>query len=378
MILFSLALLFLQVPSEGHFSPQSGGRGGPSFQWELDRLVQRNQGYGGGVYRVSHGSHGLIWEGASGELLRGGAPMRADSVFEIASTTKAMTAAAVLLLMEDGLLDMDAPIDTYLPAAYTQDLLVIQGHNYGPELTLRQLLSHTAGLPDYWSDPPFVFPGQNAFLVDYYLRPGKFWTPEEVLSYVPDLDPKFVPGTGWHYSDTGFVLAGLIAERVSGQSLHKVFRHKIFLPLGMNDTWLHWREPQPPGQSTSHRYESQWNMFPKRHNSADWAGGGLVSSTRDLEAFIRALADETLFTQPSTSGQMQAWVPTGMGQIEYGLGLFQVPLGFGLGKIWGHDGYGNSWMYFWPDQDVSFVGTLNQASNDWWPLVLATAWQLQP
>jgi D-alanyl-D-alanine carboxypeptidase len=299
--------------------------------------------------------------------------MPTDANFEIASTSKAFTAAAVLLLTERGTLDLDAPISDYLPPDYTDGLLVIGGHDYGPELTLRQLLSHTAGLPDYWNDPPWVIPGVNAFLLAYILDPDRFWTPEEILAYVPGLDPIDVPGATWHYSDTGFLLAGLVVERVTGDPLHEVYDRLIFGPLGLDDTWLHWREPSPGTRTESHRYEGTWDMYPRRHNSADWAGGGLVSTTADLERFLRALWDGALFEDPATFGEMTAWTPTGVGGIDYGLGLFRVDLGAGLGWIWGHDGYGNSFMYHWPRHDVTFTGTLNQTGNDWWPLVFLAA-----
>ena len=368
--LFLLPLLLLAA-----LSPTPASALGP--QSLLDRVVARSSGYGGGVARAAQGPAGrVLWEGASGEAVRGGPAMPADANFEIASTSKAFTAALVLRLAEEGTLDLDAPISTYLPPSYTQGLLVIDGHDYGPELTLRQLLSHTAGLPDYWNDPPWIIPGVNAFLFDYIRDPDRFWTPEEILAYVPDLDPIFVPGTGWHYSDTGFLLAGMIAERVTGLSLQDLYAAYIYQPLGLHDTWLHWREPSPGTRTESHRYEGTYDMYLHRHNSADWAGGGLVSTTGDLERFLRGIADDALFANPATKDAMMAWVPTGTPDIEYGLGLFHVNLGAGMGWIWGHDGYGNSFAYYWPRHDVTFTGGLNQTENDWWPLVFLGAWAI--
>jgi len=342
----------------------------------LDWIVARNQGYGGGVIRVTSGVYGLLWEGASGTAVYNGAPMPQEATFEIASTSKAFTAATVLLLVEDGLLDLDQQIGTLLPPAYTTGLIVIGSHDYTPELTVRQLLAHTSGLPDYWNDPPYIIPGVNAFLFEYILHPYRFWEPEDILVYVPGLTPAFVPGTGWHYSDTGYLLAGLIVEEITGKELHDVYRERIFAPLGLDDTWLSWREPPASGLTESHRYEGSWDMTDKPHQSADWAGGGLVSTTRDLERFMRALADESLFSDPTTGKAMKAWIETGTTGIRYGLGLFWVELGNDQGEIYGHDGYGNSWMYYWPDQDVIFAGTLNQTENDWWPLVKAAAFQI--
>jgi D-alanyl-D-alanine carboxypeptidase len=346
---------------------------GPPLQRTLDRLVADNDGFGGGVFRLASGEEGILWEGTSGDLTHDGAAMQADAVFQIASTSKAFTAVTALLLIQDGLFSLDDTTGDLLPPEVTSGLLVIDGHDYGPELTVRQLLAHTSGLPDYWYDPPFILPGFNAFLIDYTLAPNRFWEPEEILAYIPGLDPIFVPGTGRHYSDTGYLLAGLIIEEISGRPLHEVYQERLFTPLGLDDTWLQWRQDRPGDTAESHRYEGTWDMYDKRHQTADWAGGGLVSSTRDLERFARALADGTLIHDPTLRAEMLHRTPTGQPAVDYGLGLFLVGLGNGQGEIIGHDGYGNSWMYYWPKQDVTMVGTLNQTENDWWPLVKIAA-----
>jgi hypothetical protein len=94
-----------------------------------------------------------------------------------------------------------------------------------------------------------------------------------------------------------------------------------------------------------------------------------VTSLHDLETLGTALAAGRLFAEPSTLTTMQSWIPTDQTDVEYGLGLFRVVLDAGRGSLWGHDGYGNSFMYMWPEQGVVFTGTLNQTENDWWPLV---------
>jgi D-alanyl-D-alanine carboxypeptidase len=350
----------------------------PGNQWVLDYVTADNDGYGGSVFRVGVGARQLLWEGASGELQHNGAAMTVDANFEIASVTKAFTAAAALTMVEDGLLQLDAPLGNYVPRSMTDGLLVINNVEYGHTLTIRQLLQHTSGLPDYWNDPPFVIGIFNRFLLDYSLAPQHFWSPTEIMSYVPDLDPRFLPGTGWHYNDSGFVIIGMLIERITGLPLEQVFRDRIFVPLGLTDTWLHWREPQVGSLPESHRYEDgSYDMYIRRHNSADWAGGGLVSSTRDLQLFIHGLAGGDLFRNQSTLDEMMSWIPTGEVDVEYGLGLFRVDLGFGLGHVWGHDGYGNSWMYYWPRHDITFSGTLNQSRNDLWVLIMAAALRIE-
>ena len=338
------------------------------LQADLAKAVRRNQGYGGGLFQVGHEVRGAWWQGVSGALSKNSDPMTLDATFEIASISKTFTAAVVLLLVEEGALDLDQPIGQILPSDVTQGLLVIDGHDYGPEITVRQLLNHTSGLPDYWNDPPFVEPEVNAFLKAYLDDPDRLWSPKEILAYVRDLTPIAKPGETWHYADTGYVLAGLIIEQLTAKPLHQVYRQRIFEPLRMQNTWLRWREPATGSAPRSHRYDGRWDMYAHRHNSADWAGGGLVSSVQDLEIFLHALAVGDLLDQRTSLNTMQQWIPTGMTDVEYGLGLFRIDLD-GLGELWGHDGYGNSWMYYWPQQQVTFIGTLNQSENDWWPLV---------
>jgi len=351
---------------------------GAANSFRLEFLVASNNGKGGGVCKISLGGNlQQLFLGSAGELVRNGAPMESSSNFEIASISKIFTATTCLLMCEDGLLDLDQSIVQYVPSSLVNGLLVINGHDYGPELTLRQLLSHTSGLPDYWSDPPFVIPGMNAFLWDYLKKTNRLWKHHEVFAYVDDLNPRFVPGTSWQYSDSNYVLAGMIIENVTGKTLEEVFQQRIYQALGIEDTWMRWFD-QPPSTppSQSHRYEGSSDLYSMKRNSADWAGGGLVSSCQDLEMIIDALARGKLFEKPSTIAAMKTWVLTGEVGVEYGLGLFRVDLGNQLGWVWGHEGYGSSWAFYYPTKDAIFTGTLNQTNSDFWPLLKAVAAEL--
>ena len=352
--------------------PEPTGPRGIDLQAVLDAKVKQNNGYGGGVFRMSSPAAGVLFEGVSGDAVHGTQiPMKPRDTFEIASTSKTFTAVTALLLMEKGLLKLDDPIGDYLPPAVTGGLLVINGHDYGPEITIRQLLDHTGGLPDYWYDPPYVIGTYNAFLVAYYLYPDHFWKPEELLAFARRLTPIARPGKVFRYSDTGYVLLGLLIEKVTGWKLHQVYRQLLFRPLGMTDTYLGYREPPASPYLESHRYEGRRDMHGITQQSADWGGGGLVSSTRDLEKFSNALFHGDVFSDPHTLETMKDWISTGSDDVYYGLGIFRITLDYGLGELWGHDGYGNSWMYYWPQQDITMTGTLNQARNDWWGLVAA-------
>ena len=325
----------------------------------LDRLVARNQGHGGGVVRVA-GPGGPITVGAAGLMAGpGSSSMTPDTPFEIASITKAVTSTVILQLVEEGKFTLDSQLGTVLPGRHSQ------GFHSG--ITIRQLLSHTSGLAHYWEDGPRNREGNNAFLAAFLAEPGRFWLPQDILDHARAIPAKR-PGSSFHYSDTNYVLLGLIIEHTTGRPLHTVFREKIFNPLGMNATWLTYRQKQR-GSAPSHRYEGSDDLNDVPRQSADWAGGGLVSTARDLERFLRGLASGAVFKKPETLASMLKSVSVGEEGISYGLGLYRVQLDGNLGEVWGHDGHGNSFAYYWPERDITFTGTLNQTENDWWPLV---------
>ncbi len=327
----------------------------------LRRLVDKNHGHGGGVARISGGS-GVIWEGAAGLTAGpGSAPMTADTPFEVASITKAVTAATILRLVEDGRLSLDSRLGQVLPAN--------EARGFDGRITIRQLLSHTSGLPDYWTDGPKDRGGNNVFIQSFNSAPNHTWVPPEILTYARQIPAKR-PGSSFHYSDTNYILLGRVIEHLTGQPLQTAFRRIIFEPMEMHSTWLTYHEGRR-GTAPSHRYEGDEDLNDKPRQSADWAGGGLVSTTRDLEKFLRGLASGRLFRHATTLDTMREAVPVGEPDLSYGLGLYRVKLDGGKGELWGHDGHGNSFAYYWPERDISFTGTLNQTENDWWPLVEA-------
>ncbi len=321
------------------------------------RLVEGNAGFGGGVARMAQAS-GEARVAVSGRLDGpGSAAMSGATPFEVASVTKAATAATVMLLVERGMLDLDATLADVLPVA------LIRG--WDPKITIRQLLSHTSGLPDYWTDGRKDRAGRNAFLRVFLVGSAREWTPVDVLDFARGMPTK-PRGGRFHYSDTNYVLLGLVVERATGQPLHEVFRREIFEPLGMTATWMSFRERARRGP-VAHRFEGREDLTVALRQTADWAGGGLISTAEDLERFLRALFSGELISRKSLA-EMCQWVPTGEEGIFYGLGLYRVVLDGGRGEWIGHDGHGNAFAYYWPQRGVTVTGTLNQVENDWWPL----------
>jgi len=328
----------------------------------LDRLVGEQANVRNGVLLVE--GPGFKWKGASGTAFAdSGLAMLPDDQFNLDSIVKMMTATIVMKLVEAGRLGLDDPISRYLPDSLMAGLHVYEGRSYGERITVRHLLSHTSGFSDDWADPAFL----DLILNDLERR----WTPEETIEYVKEnCPPVFAPGGGFKYSDPGYNLLGLIIENRAGRGLHEVFQELILDPLGMDHTYRpSHQEPRPsiPGRGPSERYldDMECTLVPAVL-TADWAGGGMISTTEDLNRFLRAFVRNEIFEDPATRDEMFRWVTSGPFH-NYGFGISRVlfdesedPGHAGLGEIWGHAGSSHSFMFYWPAEDITFIGTLNQ------------------
>jgi D-alanyl-D-alanine carboxypeptidase len=315
----------------------------------------------------------LAWTGACGiadpsESLA----MTGDDQFRIASLGKMMLATVVMSLVEAGSLSLDDSIYHHLPDSIMAGLHVLGGHDYSNEVTIRQLLGHTSGLADYVQDGDENSNGVPDFLELLIAEPGEFWAPEETIEYTKlHLRPLFAPGGGFHYSDTNYQLLGLILQNVTGSALNVLYRQMLFGPLGMDHAYMeYYDEPIPsiPGRGISHVYFGDLDYTGWTSNSADWAGGGIISNAEDLNRFLRAFADDAIFENPQTKDQMLDWLPTGETGLYYGLGTARINLSeFGMpdiGDIYGHEGFPQSFMFYWPREDVIIAGTLNQGITE--------------
>jgi CubicO group peptidase (beta-lactamase class C family) len=228
-------------------------------------------------------------------------PARPDTVYELASTTKPFVAAAVLLLVQDGKLSLDDRISPFI--------------EHAPEswrnITLRQLLSHTSGIPDYLSDLRHDFPNDTP--------------PEAIVKAAMEAPLQFAPGTKWAYSNTGYVLLGMVVQKVSGKSYDAFLKERVFGPLGMVDT----RRDTPDG------------VVPRRATGYLWYGGafhngdflkfmmtnhgdrGLLSTALDLAKWDAALSSNGILTAASREAM---WTPV----IQFD-GGYTYPFSYGLG-----------------------------------------------
>lgn len=283
--------------------------------------------------------------------------------FYIASVTKMLTATSIGILKDQKIINFEDNIAQYLTDSLMSNLHVLDGKEYSNDLTIAHLLQHTSGLPDYFTDEtidgsPNVI---NQLLVDR----NKIWAPQELIEFTKDkMKPHFNPGQGYHYTDTEYVLLALIIENVSGLSLDKFFKQHIFRPLKMHSSYINLKSSAINNSiDIAKFYASEYELSSLKSLSADWGGGGLVSTTKDLIRFLKAFNEDLIVTK-ETRLEMQNWVNETKG-MEYGFGIRKVSI-YKLTEtesdlqLIGHSGSTASFLWYCPQLDIYISGTLNQ------------------
>jgi D-alanyl-D-alanine carboxypeptidase len=289
------------------------------------------------------------WQGASGlGDLRAKRPARADDRFRVGSVTKSFVATLMLQLVGEGRLRLDDNLERWLPG-------LVPG---GEQITARQLLNHTSGLYNYTDDLP---------------EPPRRFRPRELVAIATGHKPLFVPGTQFSYSNTNYILAGLVVERVTGQPLAAQLQQRILQPLGLGDSELPTTQRNLAGQHIRGYAppDEDWQVSdgPARlvdvtemDTSWAWAAGAMVSTTTDLARFYQALLGGQLLT-PALLKQMRTTVDASQAGhgTRYGLGLEVLRLGCGV-ELWGHggslEGYGTT-AFSTPDADRQLIMVTN-------------------
>jgi D-alanyl-D-alanine carboxypeptidase len=274
-----------------------------------------------------------------------------------------VTSAALLRACDLSLVGLDKSVANYLDPDLVERLHVLDGHSRGGDITVRQLLDHTSGLPDYFADPTIQAAARSGCG-----RRG--FTPRDLIEIaISSGPPTFAPGRGRAYTDTGFVLAGLILEDVTGMPLHDVYREFVLDRAGMDSTWLESSPEAPRSGPISHHTLDGADVTTSLDPTIDWAGGGLVTTAGDLASLMSGLTNGTLLSDESWA-DMSNWQdgPTGH-YDQYGLGLGRYR--FGEHDAIGHHGRWGAFV-FWLPFDVVIAGTVNTAGVDRRPLVQAT------
>ncbi|WP_421800520.1 serine hydrolase domain-containing protein [Haliscomenobacter sp.] len=318
----------------------------------------------GAILSVSIPKRGYLFEIAQGNATPTLAMQPKDQFFS-ASIGKVVTSALILKYADEGALKLDDPISKYLPVTLLAGLSVYKGVEYSGKITIRQLLNHTSGLPDFLlAGMPDAF-GAPPFFQALFADVSKNWTSGEIIQFHKQNFPALAaPGQIYHYSDSNFHLLGLIAEALGKKPIHEIAYEKIFKTLNMTRTYYFFRE-NPRGVLAGR--EASWSFlgqipltFPAM--SFDGPAGGLITCSEDLTKLLKGVVRGNFLSSASKTS-MQAWIPTPEG-FEYGLGLMNFEKQYGLdSKIIGHEGATNAIAFYVEQSDAYIVATYNQLAT---------------
>ena len=303
--------------SHGTTKPTALQREKATLQRTLDRLTAA--GVPGAVVLVRNGNQTLrVTSGHANVEKR--TPMRASDRFRIGSVTKSFTAAVALQLVGEGRLALDDTVEHWLPGLLAEK-----------NPTIRELLNHTSGLFDYTDDPRFF-----ERLLEH---PKAVWTPRRMVRIATAHGPNFAPGSRWWYSNTAYIVLGMVIEAATRHSVATEISKRILAPLRLRSTSFD-TSPRIAG-TYAHGYaflegglRRDMSIFSP---SAPWAAGAIVSTADDVASFYRALLGGRLL-RPHLLHAMRTTVPIPLDPRHgrSGLGLFAIQSP--CGRIWGHDG----------------------------------------
>ncbi|WP_233223951.1 serine hydrolase [Amycolatopsis sp. CA-128772] len=287
-------------------------------QASLDVLTAQD-GVPGAVTVVQDGRRTEVTRSGVGDVATG-KPFPRNGSFRAGSVTKTFVATVVLQLVAEGRVRLDAPVARYLPGLLPD-----------ARITVRQVLQHTSGVPEYL---------QDFDLSDPEALRHRGAEPAELVAMAVQHPALFPPGTGWSYSNTNYIVAGMLVERVTGHAPAAEIAHRITRPLGLHDTYLPRRgdeklpSPHPVGYFPIGTELVDFSDFDA---TIAGAAGGLVSTPADLDRFYGALLEGRLL-RPAELAEMRRTVPADLGVpgARYGLGLGAIPLTCGV--VWGHEG----------------------------------------
>ncbi|HDR8065889.1 serine hydrolase domain-containing protein [Bacillus thuringiensis] len=281
-------------------------------------------GYPGILAKTSEG--GKTWSYAAGVAdLSNKKPMKTDFRFRIGSVTKTFTATVVLQLAGENRLNLDDSIEKWLPG-------VIQGNGYDDkQITIRQLLNHTSGIANYTRSKDFNM-----------MDTKKSYTAEGLVKMGISMPPDFAPGKSWSYSNTGYVLLGILIEKITGNSYAEEIENRIIEPLELSNTFLPGNSSVIPGTKHARGYiqldgASEPKDVTYYNPSMGSSAGDMISTADDLNKFFSYLLGGKLLKEQQLK-QMLTTVPTETDELgDSGLGIFKMKLPNGV-SIWGHGG----------------------------------------
>lgn len=320
----------------------------------VDNTVKNNKYIFGVTVNIS--SDFGAWSNSSGNLSN-------ESQYFIASTTKLYITAIIMKLRYMGKLKLTDKISMYIPKDIMDGLHIYNGIEYSDKITIKHLLAHTSGLPDY-----FQLEDKKGYSLKNYLLSGndKKWSFEESIDISKKLSPIFKPGqkNQAHYSDTNYQLLGKIIEVITKTSLHQALEEYIFKPLKLEKTYLYFNNTDTLPAYIY--YKSKQLDIPMAMNSFG-ADGGIVSTSSESMVFLKAFFNGKLFPKEYLKG-MQEWnkiffplrAGIGITSLKFPRGISSI---LGIPNLIGHSGLSGAFAYYNPDKNIYLTGSVNQIDN---------------
>lgn len=339
---------------------------------KLDRLFEktvRNKHIQSATLRLESGDGQFCWKGVYGNTAPDGPPLSQESTYFTASATKIVTAVAILMLHEKGALNIEDPMQDYLPWMDLSGLHKRKGRDRTSQIRIYHLLGHTSGLPDYFEQGGT---GSQSLLRSL-LEEDRFWDLKFVLDRTRQMRPAFDPSpqegsSRAHYSDTNYQLLGAIIKSVTDESMEIAINKLIFSALDLQSTYFYGRDhsDNQRAEPALFLYKNDWLRIPEAMASFR-TDGSLVSNPREQIKILRALMNGQLVS-PNMLTRMQNWNRIFF-PFKYGYGLMR----FSLPRILtglrpmpafiGHSGASGAINFHCPDRDLYVAGTVNQLAS---------------
>jgi|LSQX01.2.fsa_nt_gb D-alanyl-D-alanine carboxypeptidase len=278
--------------------------------------------------------------------------------FHSASVGKLMTSTLVFIVIEQGKLSLDMQVKSIFRQGTLDGLFVVEGRDYQEEITVRHLLGHTSGVNDYFESKAF----DGSIFTDEVIRqPNTFWNPDALLDYTRNGQKAIAkPGQKFFYSDTGYILLGLLCEELLGVPFHEALDTYIFKPSRMMDTTMCFYSEGFVQSALAPLYINDVDVHLFTSLSCDYSGGGLSTTTSDLLKFLDNLQNQQLISQKSLD-LMATFDHRYRQGLYYGVGLMEIHFGEfffllkSLPRLQGHLGVTGVHAWFNPITKDSFV-----------------------
>ncbi len=353
--IFTVCMLFSVMCS---LNACSFGKPG-SIEEIVQQSVKKFEIPGIAAYIKKNGQAPLIAVAGVSDLESGQALQETDQ-FRVYSITKAFTALVVLQLIEEDVLSFDDTVTQWLSEA------VVGGVPHNEQMTIRHLLSHSSGAYDHLSSEMESTP---PFFVQLLASPKArthWYTPQELIDFSTQYPPYFAPGEGATYSNTGYVMLGLIIEAATGNKIEDEIHSRIITPLGLSSTYFETPET-PSNYVTGYQLMENGELLNMSgsNSSYGWAAGSIISNIHDLGRFADALFRGELL-QPESHADMFTFIPDSNIEGKYwGLGVAQkdVPIGQIYAATGEAAGYEAKIIRI-PDLHVTVIALFNRSGAD--------------